>query len=232
MDDILLASISRWMRRMFAFLDREGVVVRESKEPRSTAEAIAGRLAKSAELSADRGRARRLGAHPVFTGWSQRMVRPWSAVESRQAYQALKSLAIHKTDRNDARGLAHLAQPHWLLQARACEVASRARRPLVNQRAQKLVGPASDLGKSDPWSRGRVRGPTAPARITAAFIDNALPEQAEGIAGLSVAMRGLIAARTAVMTAVAAIDADIRRMTRASAACLPADDDSRERRPN
>jgi hypothetical protein len=32
-------------------------------------------------------------------------------------------------------------------------------------------------------------------------------------------MRGLIAARTAVMTAVAAIDADIRRMTRASAAC-------------
>ena len=32
-------------------------------------------------------------------------------------------------------------------------------------------------------------------------------------------MRGLIAARTAVMTAVAAIDADIRRMTRASGAC-------------
>jgi transposase len=35
----------------------------------------------------------------------------------------------------------------------------------------------------------------------------------EGIAGLSVAMRGLIAARTAV------IDADMRRMTRASTAC-------------
>ena len=32
-------------------------------------------------------------------------------------------------------------------------------------------------------------------------------------------MRGLIAARTAVMTAVAVIDADMRRMTRASAAC-------------
>ena len=39
------------------------------------------------------------------------------------------------------------------------------------------------------------------------------------IAGLSVAIRGLIAARIAVMTAVAAIDADMRRMTRASAAC-------------
>jgi transposase len=51
-----------------------------------------------------------------------------------------------------------------------------------------------------------------------AFIDIAL-KASEGIAGLSVAMRELIAARTAVMTAVAAIDADMRRMTRASAAC-------------
>jgi hypothetical protein len=33
---------------------------------------------------------------------------PVVCVESRQAYQALKSLATHKTDRNDARGLAHL----------------------------------------------------------------------------------------------------------------------------
>jgi hypothetical protein len=35
--------------------------------------------------------------------------------------------------------------------------------------------------------------------------------------GLSAAMRGLIAARTAVMAAVAAIDANMRRMARASA---------------
>ena len=57
-----------------------------------------------------------------------------------------------------------------------------------------------------------------PRALTAAFIDQAL-KASEGVAGLSVAMRGLIAARTAVMTAVAAIDADMRRMTRASAAC-------------
>ena len=31
-------------------------------------------------------------------------------IESRPACQALKSLATHKTDRNDARGLAHLAR--------------------------------------------------------------------------------------------------------------------------
>ena len=61
-------------------------------------------------------------------------------------------------------------------------------------------------------------GVRLPRALAAAFIDHAL-RASEGIAGLSAAMRGLIAARTAVMTAVAAIDADMRRMTRASAAC-------------
>jgi transposase len=36
------------------------------------------------------------------------LLRP--CIESRPACQALKSLATHKTDRNDARGLAHLAR--------------------------------------------------------------------------------------------------------------------------
>jgi transposase len=54
--------------------------------------------------------------------------------------------------------------------------------------------------------------------LTADFVNQAV-KASEGVAGLSAAMRGLRAARTAVMTAVAAIDADIRRMTRASAAC-------------
>ena len=60
-------------------------------------------------------------------------------------------------------------------------------------------------------------GVRLPRALTAAFIDKAL-KASKGIAGLSAAMRGLIAARTAVMTAVAAIDADMRRMPRASAA--------------
>ena len=64
----------------------------------------------------------------------------------------------------------------------------------------------------------RLQRAGLPRALTAAFIDNAL-KASEGIAGLSAAMRGLIAARTAVMTAVAAIDTDMRRMTRASAAC-------------
>jgi transposase len=48
-------------------------------------------------------------APTLYHGLSQ-LGLPVVCVESRQAYQALKSLATHKTDRNDARGLKHLAR--------------------------------------------------------------------------------------------------------------------------
>jgi transposase len=62
-----------------------------------------------------------------------------------------------------------------------------------------------------------VSGIRLPRALTAAFVNQAL-KASEGIVGLSGAMRGLIVPQTAVMTAVAAIDADMRRMRRASAA--------------
>ena len=70
--------------------------------------------------------------------------------------------------------------------------------------------PASDLGKPDPRTSAVVFGIRLPRALTAGFIDQAL-KASEGVAGLSAATRGLIAARTAVMAAVAAIDADMRR---------------------
>src|SRR5271168_4902535 len=85
-------------------LDREGVLVRESKTA-STAEAIAGELAKAPtcrRIVFETGRM----APILFHGLNQ-LGLPVVCVESRQAYQALKSLATHKTDRNDARGCRH-----------------------------------------------------------------------------------------------------------------------------
>jgi transposase len=38
---------------------------------------------------------------------------PVVASRSRQAHQALKSLATHKTDRNDARGCENEPRPPW-----------------------------------------------------------------------------------------------------------------------
>lgn len=61
-------------------------------------------------------------------------------------------------------------------------------------------------------------GARLPRAPSPAFIDQAL-RASEGINGLSVAMRGLVAARAAVLAAVAAIDADMKKMVRASDAC-------------
>jgi hypothetical protein len=57
-----------------------------------------------------------------------------------------------------------------------------------------------------------VFGIRLPRALTAAFVNQAL-KASEGVAGLSAAMGFDRPARTAVMTAVAAIDADMRRMT-------------------
>jgi transposase len=193
-------------------LDREGVVVRESKTE-STAEAIAGELAKAPtcrRIVFETGRM----APILFHGLSQFGL-PVVCVESRQAYQALKSLATHKTDRNDARGLAHLARTGFFKPVHVKSLPAHAVRSLISAR-KKLVGQRVTL-ENQIRGLAVVFGVRLPRALTAAFIDNAL-KASKRIADLSAAMRGLIAARTAVMTAVAAIDADIRRMTRASAA--------------
>jgi transposase len=82
---------------------------------------------------------------------------------------------------------------------------------------KKLVGQRVTL-ENQIRGLAVVFGVRLPRALTAAFVRQAL-RASEGIAGLSAAMRGLVAARTAVLAAVAAIDADIRRMVRASDAC-------------
>jgi transposase len=192
-------------------LDREGVVVRESKTA-STAQSITDELAKAPacrRIVFETGRM----APILFHGLSQ-LGLPVVCVESRQAYQALKSLATHKTDRNDARGLAHLARTGFFKPVHVKSLPAHAVRSLISAR-KKLVGQRVTL---ENQIRGLAIVFGIRRALTVAFIDSAL-KASEGIAGLSVAMRGLIAARTAVMTAVATIDTDIRRMTRVSAAC-------------
>jgi transposase len=208
----------RWPRYLYGrdavcVLDREGVVVYESKSE-STAAAIAVESSKAPScrrIVFETGRM----APILFHGLSQ-LGLPVVCVESRQAYQALKSLATNKTDRNDARGLAHLARTGFFKPVHVKSLPAHAIRSLISAR-KKLVGQRVTL-ENQIRGLAVVFGIRLPRALATAFIDNAL-RASEGIAGLSAAMRGLSAARTAVMTAVAAIDADIRRMTRASAAC-------------
>jgi transposase len=95
-------------------------------------------------------------------------------------------------------------------------LSAHAVRSLIIAR-KKLVGQRLTL-ENQIRGLAVVFGIRLPRALTAAFINQAL-KASEGVAGLSAAMRGLIAAPSAVMTAVAAIDIDMRRMTRASDAC-------------
>ena len=104
----------------------------------------------------------------------------------------------------------------WLAPVHVKSLRAHALRSLISAR-KKLVGQRVTL-ENQIRGLAVVFGVRLPRALTTAFIDQAL-KASEGVAGLSAAMRGLSAARVAVMTAVAAIDADIRRMTRASAAC-------------
>src|SRR5271169_6908978 len=194
-------------------LDREGVVIRESKTE-STAEAIAGELAKAPTCRCIVFETGRM-APILFHGLNQ-LGLPVVCVESRQAYQALKSLATHKTDRNDARGLAHLARTGFFKPVHVKSLSAHAVRSLIIAR-KKLVGQRVTL-ENQIRGLAVVFGVRLPRALSSAFITQAL-RASEGIPGLSAAMQGLVAARAAVLAAVVAIDADIRRMVRASEAC-------------
>jgi transposase len=153
---------------------------------------------------------------PMLYHGLSRLGLPIFCIESRQAYQALKSLATHKTDRNDARGLAHLARTGFFKPVHVKSLPAHALRSLIIAR-KKLVGQRVTL-ENQIRGLAVVFGVRLPRALTGAFVRQAL-RASEGSTGLSAAMRGLVAARAAVLAAVAAIDADIRQLVRASAAC-------------
>ena len=194
-------------------VDRDGVVMHEAIAT-STPEAIKAALAKAPacrQVVFETGRM----APMLYHGLTERGV-PVVCIESRQAYQALKSLATHKTDRNDARGLAHLARTGFFKPVHVKSLPSHAVRSLIIAR-KKLVGLRVTL-ENQIRGLAVVFGVRLPRGLNPAFIRQAV-EASEGIDGLSGAMRGLIAARNAVLGAIVAINGDIKRLVRASDAC-------------
>ena len=194
-------------------LDREGAVVHEVKVPSTPADIEVALASAPAcrRVVFETGRM----APMLYHGLIERGV-PVVCIESRQAYQALKSLTTHKTDRNDARGLAHLARTGFFKPVHVKSLPAHAVRALIIAR-KKLVGQRVTL-ENQIRGLAVVFGVRLPRGLSPAFIEQAL-RASEGIIGLSVAMRGLITARDAVLAAVGAIDADIKKMVRASDAC-------------
>src|SRR4029078_3601588 len=88
-------------------MGRNGAVIHKAKVPSTPAD-IAAELARLPTCRRIVFAAGRM-APPLYHGL-RLLGLPVICIESRQAYQALKLLATHKTDHNDARGLAHLAR--------------------------------------------------------------------------------------------------------------------------
>lgn len=194
-------------------LDREGTIVGEAvaaSTPEGIAEAL-GRAPACRSVVFETGRM----APILYHGLSERGV-PIVCIESRQAYQALKTLATHKTDRNDARGLAHLARTGFFKQVHVKSLPAHAARSLIMAR-KKLVGQRIML-ENQIRGLAVVFGARLPRGPSPTFVRDVLA-MSEGVAGLSAAMRGLISAREAVLSAIAAIDTDIKHLVRQSRAC-------------
>src|SRR5436309_12436047 len=184
---------------------RNGAVIHQAKVPSTPADIVAelAKVPACRRVLFETGRM----APMLFHGLSQ-LGLPVICIESRQAYQALKLLATHKTDRNDARGLAHLARTGFFKPVHVKSLAAHAVRSLIIAR-KKLVGKRVTL-ENQIRGLAVVFGVRLPRALSPAFIRQAL-RASEGIPGLSAAMQGLVAARTAVLAAVAAIDADMKK---------------------
>src|SRR4030095_9452103 len=141
---------------------------------------------------------------------------PVVCIESRQAYQALKSLATHKTDRNDARGLAQLARTGFFKAIHVKSLPARAVRALFLAR-KKLGGQRVTL-ENQIRGLAIVFGVRLPRGLSPAFADQVV-SGGRGSAGVSAAMCGLLAARNAGLEAITAIDRDLKRLARSSEAC-------------
>lgn len=110
---------------------------------------------------------------------------PVVCIESRQVYQALKSLAIHKTDRNDARGLAQLARTGFFKPVHVKSLPAHALRALILAR-KTLAGQRVTL-ENQIRGLAVVFGVRLPRALSPAFIREAL-QASKGINGLSAAM--------------------------------------------
>src|SRR6202047_4902702 len=193
--------------------ERDGKVILEARTP-TAPKTIAAALAKGPAVGRVLFETGRM-APTLFHGLTA-LGMPVVCVESRQAYQALRSMVTHKTDRNNARGLAHLARAGFFKPVHVKSLPSHAVRALLIAR-KKLVGQRVTL-ENQIRGLAVAFGVRLPRGLSHGFSEKAMAA-GRGIPGLDGAMRGLLAARDAILKAIVAINADMKSLERSSAAC-------------
>src|SRR5689334_682956 len=109
---------------------RNGSVIHKAKVPSTPADIAAelARLPTCRRIVFETGR-----MAPMLYHGLRQLGLPVICIESRQAYQALKLLATHKTDHNDARGLAHLARTGFFKPVHVKSLPAHAVRSLITR---------------------------------------------------------------------------------------------------
>ena len=132
-------------------LDREGWWFARARRRRQQRDSW--RIGESANLSSHCVRNRTHGADPF-----SRVGSAWFPGGLRRELTGLPGARVtgDPQERSQRGARAGAFGPCWVLQARARAPARFA----ADRRAQEAGRRASDPGKSDPWSRGRDRGPT------------------------------------------------------------------------
>src|SRR6266478_7911021 len=174
-------------------VDRDGAVIHDVKVPSTPADiktALAGAPARR-RVVCETGRMAPM-LHHGLTGCGV----PVICIESRQARQALKSFATHKTDRNDARGLAHLARTGFFKPVHVKSLSAHAIRSLIIAR-KKLVGQRVTL-ENQIRGLAVVFGVRLPRGLSPAFAEQVTSASSE-VPALSSALRGLLVARNALL---------------------------------
>jgi transposase len=166
-------------------VDRDGKVILETRTP-TAPKTIAAALAKGPAVERVLFETGRM-APMLFHGLTA-LGLPVVCVESRQAYQALRSLAVHKTDRKDARGLAHLARTGFFKPVHVKSLPSHAVRALLVAR-KKLVGQRVTL-ENQIRGLAVAFGVRLPRGLSSGIAEKAMAAGC-GIPGLDGAMRVL-----------------------------------------
>jgi len=174
-------------------VDRDGKIILEARTP-TAPKTIAAALAIGPSVERVRFETGHM-APTLFHGLTA-LGMPVVCVESRQAYQALRSMVTHKTDRNDARGLAHLARAGFFKPVHVKSLPSHAVRALLIAR-KKLVGQRVTL-ENQIRGLAVAFGVRLPRGLSSGFSEKAMAA-GRGIPGLDGAMRGLLAARDAIL---------------------------------
>ena len=143
-------------------VDRGGKIILEARTA-TAPKTIATALAKGPSVERVLFETGRM-APTLFHGLTALGV-PVVCVESRQAYQALRSLAAHKTDRNDARGLAHLARTGFFKPVHVKSLPSPFERSSSPARSWSASASRSKIRSADwRWRSGSgCRAGSAPA---------------------------------------------------------------------